>query len=33
MPEVMEEEHRGVGYRADGMMREFRRKIAEKIRS
>jgi hypothetical protein len=33
VPEVSEEEHRRVGDLADAMMQEFKRKIAEKIRS
>jgi hypothetical protein len=33
VPEVSEEEHRRVGDLADAMMREFKRAIAEKVRS
>jgi hypothetical protein len=33
MPEVTEEEHRRVGDLADAMMAEFKRVIAEKVRS
>jgi hypothetical protein len=33
VPDVTEEEHRRVGDLADAMMQEFKRKIAEKIRS
>ena len=32
VPEMTEEEHRATGDRADAMMQEFKRRIAEKLR-